>query len=365
MCRRPLCTAARATALLTATLLVVAATVTAAAVAVSEREGDFDGDGSIDLTDLAQLLAALGSQDARYDLDGSGRVDADDAFRLADLLEVHRQVVAAPPPASLAADLERDDVALTREGLSLDLPGYAVRVDRRTPFGISSLRRSGQVRDFANPGQSLADWEWLWFWPAGRHQESFKLIDMDWGVPQVRRGDDDVEVAYSLPVTQDGVSARIVYRFSTTGTSFEAIYTIANHSPRTLHSPYAMLGLPGFPNHEYVTEVGSVPQRRFPALPSRSFRQEAEARQLAEYLLLRDDVLRGQTRGLKGTVAIRQGAVTYRLAAYFLSDSTMRQVYSAHTNKPRYLSSHLYATLAELKPGAERSLAVFYVLTQE
>ena len=45
---------------------------------VNDCEGDIDGNGTVEVTDLLEVIAAWGSSDANADIDGSGTVDVSD-----------------------------------------------------------------------------------------------------------------------------------------------------------------------------------------------------------------------------------------------------------------------------------------------
>jgi hypothetical protein len=93
------------------------------------------------------------------------------------------------------------------------------------------------------------------------------------------------------------------------------------------------------------------------------FLTEALARGLAEYQLLRHNAGTGLSEGLKGSVSLQDASGDYRLSSYYLADKSVLSAHSAHTNKPRYLTSHLYITLGDLLPQQERSVTIHHVLT--
>ena len=256
-------------------------------------------------------------------------------------------------------------MSATREGVTVDTPHYAARLRNTAPMGIASLRMAGQTTDFAHADLTLADWEWVWFDAVGQPLERIKLLDTDWGTPEVRAREDVVDIVYRLPLSDAGVSARITYRFPVAGPSFRVTYVLRNDSQAMLQTPYIMLGFPGFSNHDHVREVADMRSTRVPEPPHAFFRPEAQERQLVEYPLLRHDVPRGRVEGLKGSIVIREKAGDYRLTTYFLADARLPRVFSAHTNKPRYLTSHLYVTLRDLPAGVARSLTVYYVMAHE
>ena len=84
---------------------------------------------------------------------------------------------------------------------------------------------------------------------------------------------------------------------------------------------------------------------------------------LQEYLLLRHDVVPkpGREQELKGEVVISLGSRAFTLSSSFLSQGEEIAVYSAHTNKEHYLTSHLYLTNRDLPSGSSRSMPIHYV----
>ncbi len=317
---------------------------------------DFDASGRIDLDDLALLFLAMGSADRRFDLDGSGVVDVGDLFRFADIVPEPLPVTPADPAPSFTA-------RRTRQHLILSMPSYAVRIRHGMPFGISSLKLRGQRTDFAHADLPLADWEWLRYRAAGKGEQRTKLLEMDWGPPETQTFPDRFEVLYHLPVSRDGVAVEVRYVFQAQGASFHVTYTVFNGSSRLLEHVYVMLGLPGFSNHGYITGVASARQQRPPAPPFETFLAAAVARALPEYQLLRHDARAGISEGLKGSVQLRDGDRTYRLSSYFLAEPSIMSAYSAHTNKPRYLTSHMYATIGDLPPQQRRAITIHHVLS--
>ncbi len=320
------------------------------------ERADFDANGRIDLDDLALLRKAVGSTEARFDLDGSGRVDVGDLFRFAESVE-------GPLPFEPRDRPHDYTLRITRQQLILSMPDYTVRIRHGTPFGISSLRRRGQRTDFAHQDLPLADWEWLRFHSPVLGKRQQKLMEMDWGAPEVHELSDRLEVIYRLPVSRIGVEAEVRYSFLAQGSSFHVTYSLINGSRWPLDELYVMLGLPGFTNHGYVTAVASARERRLPFWPARVFLAEAQALKVPEYQLLRHDVRAGVSEGLKGSVRLQDGDDDYRLSSYYLTDPSLSSAYSAHTNKPRYLTSHLYLTLGDLKPMQRRSITIHHVLS--
>ena len=95
-----------------------------------------------------------------------------------------------------------------------------------------------------------------------------------------------------------------------------------------------------------------------------NFVAEAHASGKEEYGLLRHDYdSASDVAALKGIVTLAEADRTFRLEASFVPDPAIDNVYSAHTNKRRYLSSHLYTFLDDIEPGETRTLTVSYALS--
>lgn len=317
---------------------------------------DFDGNGRVDLDDLLLLQQAVGGTEVRFDLDGSGRVDAGDLFGFADAIGSIGQPLWPEQATPYTARTGRQE-------LILSMPQYSVRVRHGMPFGISSLKHRGQLTDFAHPDLPLADWEWLWYGTTGIGQRRHKLLEQDWGLPVIRKLPDRLEALYTLPVSRNGVVAKVRYVFAVASPSFHVTYSVFNGSPRKLTGVYLMLGLPGFSNHGHITGVASAQAQRAPVFPADEFLSEAALRNQPEYLLLRHDARRDAAEGLKGSLQLRDNDKTFQLSSYYLSSPADVSVYSAHTNKPRYLTSHLYARTGNLEPRQRRSLTIHHVLS--
>ena len=179
------------------------------------------------------------------------------------------------------------------------------------------------------------------------------------------RYEDRLVVEYRVPnVILRGLNLRVVFTFSAARSQFDVEYQIDNQSGQFLKSAYVMVGFPGFVNRR-VNEVIDALGTRRPRRPHATFRDEAAAGSRAEYLLLRHDLelSRSRARGARGGVSLDVGATTYRLDAYYFTDSSLAGAYSAHTNKPRYLTSHLYVTLGDVADGRLRSMTVHYDLS--
>ena len=112
-----------------------------------------------------------------------------------------------------------------------------------------------------------------------------------------------------------------------------------------------------------MTAAGEV---RRPQAPHGNFQAEADARGLEEYGLLRHDADIGDGEDqLRASISIETPDQTYRLETSFLPPGEMTDVSIGHTNKPLYLTSHLYASMEDLEPGRSRSFAVAYRLSAE
>jgi hypothetical protein len=339
-----------------AIILVLGTVLVGTALSQELTSADFDSSGRIDLDDLALLRQAIGGTDPGFDLDGSGHVDLGDLFHFAD-------VVAIPLPSEPPRHPPSFTVRTSRRTLFLSMPEYTARISHGMPFGISSLKHRGQLTDFAHDDLPLADWEWLRYRSSGTGRRQHKLMEMDWGTPEVHSFPERLEAVYQLPISRAGIVAEVRYVFLARGASFHVTYTVINGSSRDLRDVYFMLGLPGFTNHGHITEVTSARERRLPRWPHHAFLEEAAAQELPEYQLLRHYVRPGISEGLKGSVLLRDGDDEFRLSSYYLAESSITAAKSAHTNKPRYLTSHLYATIGDLHPGQRRSVTVHHVLS--
>ena len=322
--------------------------------------GDFNADGIVDTTDFSLLRDAQGGEDLAYDLDGDGVVDLQDVFIFAELYE-----------GESATDTEGEEpelpykVLVTRHATAIALPHFSAIVQPAEPFGITSLRMHGQPVDFVAPGLSIGDWEWFWFYPAGADPEKLqiKLLTSHWGSPSLVREREHVELTFRRRNTlRAGVGVEVKYWFSSTAPRFDVVYQIANNSGHPLHAPYAMVGFPGFSDHRWVSEVADARRVRRPTGRHGYFLSEALASRAAEYVLLRHDVAGGVMEGLMARVTMDVDGGSYVLNGYFLPTPGLAQVHSMQTNKPRYLTSHLYATYEDLPHQQSRSLHIAYVL---
>lgn len=326
---------------------------------------DFNDDGVVDLADFEQLRGALGSSDAAYDMTGDGVVDTEDFHAFGDRFSVATGASAAGEAAGKVAGRPPYELMTTRMAVAMTLPDYSVVVQRAAPFGIISLRLHGQPVDFVSPSLPVADWEWFWFEGANGVRSKSKLLLRDWGPPTLIRGADYIELIYTQrDVLRPGLSLHVGYQFSARGPNFQATYTIENDSGRILERPYAMVGFPGFADHRWISEVADARQRLGPRGSHRTFWEEVLGLG-RDYELLRHEAPHPALTGMKAEWVIESEERRYALKSYYLTDESLVEVYSAQTNKPGYLTSHLYATFADLPSGHRRRLSVAHGLSVE
>jgi hypothetical protein len=261
-------------------------------------------------------------------------------------------------------------IATTPRTTAVWLTGYTIVLHNVRPFGIASLRLAGQPVDFVHPELPLGDWEWFWFAEPGQPQgrAAIKLLETDWETPQVERGADKVVVRFRRQdVLRPGVEVEVAYHLEARRPEFTVEYRIANHSGRALVRPYLMVGFPGFANQQWVVSVANSLSARTPSTPFANFQNEALALGKPDYLLLRQDLdlVRQEAGELRGKVSLGRAGQTYTVETALVSAAGLSRVYAAHTNKPRYLTSHLYAYLKSLANGQSQSVAVRYTLTKE
>lgn len=251
-------------------------------------------------------------------------------------------------------------------GVSCSFPDYRVALQYGAPFGIVSLRLKGQPWDFVHPQLPAGDWEWFWFQEKGRADTAkVKLLQPQWDAPQIQAGPEEVILRFRrTEVLQPGITLQLEYRLRAAEPAFTIEYTIDNGSDLTLISPYVMVGFPGFTDHAWINTVANARSLRQPQPPYANFLEEAKAKGLAEYALLRDDNALAENRSLRGIVGISALGTTYLLEASHTPGPDLRQIFSAHVNKPGYLTSHLYVSMEDLAPSARRSFAVQYELVK-
>ena len=342
---------------------------------------DFDRDGVVDMTDYALLRAAMGTDQSSYDLNRDGEVTLLDVFVFADMFSgVTNTTPTTPPPQLDTETPESEDTAIPpqpqqptfqvisgRHRTTVRMPSYSMVVQWGEPFGIVSLRLEGQPHDFAHPDLPLADWEWFWFEdPNDGEQVRQKLLQHEWGKPTVGKLKDRVILTFSQAnALRRGIDLEVIYRLPAEGTEFEVEYAIHNGTSDVLKAPYVMLGFPGFPNQQMVTEVGLGERVRRPRWPHANMNAEALARGVEEYGLLRQNAdLNRSVVEIKGSVSMKLAERIYSIGTDFGSTTVVANLFTAHTNKPRYLTSHLYATMLDLRAGRSRSLTVYYTLKQ-
>ena len=257
--------------------------------------------------------------------------------------------------------------------LSFSFFHYDVEVQFSNGFGIRSLKYRGQESDFAG-GHLLPLGDWEWFWLEAQDENNrptdpalrAKLLEPAWDPPVIREEDARVILDFLKPdVLREDLELAVEMAFSTVEPRFDITYTIRNGTPTPLSLPYIMVGLPGFLDHGSVTAIETGDgQRREPLAPHQDFLSEALEDGRSEYLLLRHDLSPAAADSLQGVAEIVEGSTTFALAASYAPAGSIRHVYSAHTNKPRYLTSHLYVFLGSLPADAEHRVTVHYNLSR-
>lgn len=255
------------------------------------------------------------------------------------------------------------------QGVTASFSDYAISVQYGQPFGITSLHLKGQPWDFVHPALPVGDWEWFWFDEEGRtdNPAAVKLLQPDWDIPLIEQNQDGVHLKFSrADAIRPGIGLEVNYRLSAVEPALDIEYSVHNASGISLKNPYVMVGFPGFTDHKWISSVATARELRLPLPPYANFSEEAVAEGKAEYTLLRDDVDLSQTphRTLKGIVGIAAFGSTYLLQASYAIDADLRQIYSAHTNKPGYLTSHLYVFLKDLADGESSAIIVHYDLSK-
>jgi len=336
-------------------LLLFLSGLPAQAQSAAFLRSDFDSDGAVDLEDFELFRAAFGTDNETYDLDGDGIVSLADSFIFADDFG---KVVEVETPPILPLTVSANDLRTVVLTDSLRMIIQNVK-----PFGISSLRLSGQQIDYAHPDLPLADWEWLWFQRQG-FRLATKLIEETFERPTVERFPEQLVITYRKNgLSYRPVDVEIIFRVPLKGSYFEVEYVIRNGAIHTLEAPYAMLGFPGFSNYALVNEVSLSGKTRDARKPYGNFRSEGLARN-EEYALLRQDLPGRSISAMTSSVAIDLPDRTCRLETTFLPPGDLTALFSAHTNKPNYMTSHLYVTMPDLEVGQSRSLSVHYDLSE-
>lgn len=269
------------------------------------------------------------------------------------------------PPSSPAQPLPYT-LEESARGLTLSFPSYRIGLQYGEPFGIVSLQLKGQPWDFVHPQLPAGDWEWFWFQEAGRADTlKAKLIQPAWDPPEIQTSPQEVVLRFRrAEVLKPGILLEVEYRLRATEPAFTIEYSIDNNAALTLMNPYVMVGFPGFTDHAWINAVANARSLRQPLPPYANFHDEAKAKGLAEYPLLRDDTALAEGRPLKGIVGISLLGATYLLEAAHTPDPGLRRIFAAHVNKPGYLTSHLYVSMEDLAPGARHAIAVQYELVK-
>lgn len=258
--------------------------------------------------------------------------------------------------------------------LTYDFPAHRVAVSYADGLGIRSFKLSGQETDFPHLQYPVGDWEWfsLEVPPAsssGVHAElSAKLISVPWQSPDVHHGDKSFMLVFRRKdVVRAGIDLAVRMEVALEEPRVDISYVVHNGSGGTLTDPYMMVGLPGFLRHLWVSAVETGADERREAVPADSaFAWEAIRSGLSEVTLLQDEVrpADGDLRPLQGVAEIVEGGTTYRLTSTYLPDANVRRARSAHTNKPAYLTSHLYVYLDHIGAGESRTITVTHELSR-
>ena len=239
---------------------------------------------------------------------------------------------------------------------------YVIIIEKGDPFGITSLRLRGQQTDFVPDREPavLADWEWFRIDVDGE-QEWLKLITPGWNQPDIDPGDEVVRVRFAREdAIAPGITLEVEYELDTSHPQFDVHYSIFNGSDEMLIQPYAMLGFPGFPNYGSIVEVGTALETRTPRWPHDNFKDEAQEVGLSEYLLLRQPYQLGTD--LEASIVVSERDRRFELKSSYAPANAYRSLLSVHTNKPDYLTSHLYATFYNQPPAQRRTITVHYEL---
>ena len=222
-----------------------------------------------------------------------------------------------------------------------------------------------QRTNFAHDRLPLGDWEWFRF-KLGEEQPWEKLIQPHWDPPQTTEDADAIVLNfYREDAILPGIRLGVEYRLWKTGPAFEILYSIQNDSDTALQTPFVMIGLPGFSNHDQVSAVWTAREHRFPTAPHQNFLAEALDVGLEEYLMLRHDVYRSSHPPpvLRGGISIAEQTKEFSLEATLEMSEEYGHIWSAHTNKPLYRTSHGYVFLQDIPVGHARSVTVRYVLS--
>ena len=259
--------------------------------------------------------------------------------------------------------------------LAFSFDEYEVAIRFDAPFGIVSLKSKGQVNDFAHLAATdepsflpfpLGEWEWFWleFFSEDKQPEDNpireKVMVTPWPRPVIRGKGVWTVLNFEKPnVLEPGITLKQDYYLNTLAPEFAVHYVIRNNTRNWLRGPYVMVGFPGFMNHRAVVAVETSTARHTPDEAFSSYFDESTARGLYEYPLIRHDVFpRSHIEELRGSVTIEEPGKQFILTSTFTPNETMKHVYSAHTNKQLYLTSHLYVFFRDIPPGQSRTVVV-------
>lgn len=251
-------------------------------------------------------------------------------------------------------------------------PAYSLAISHGHPFGIVSLKLADQRADFAHRELPLGDWEWFWLnKPAEQTapEDTFrvKLIDPEWPPPVVEQQGERTVVRFSREdVLNPGITLEVEFSLDDEQPEFDLHYTIHNRSKGALSAPYVMVGLPGFSNHGRIWAVGNGLQIRLPLAPYDNFLEEAIASGKSDYLLMRRDASAPSSgaEALSGSISIAECGRRFTLTAAHRLEGGFTHAYAAHTNRPDYLTSHLYLYLEDIPAGGSRKISVHYSLAE-
>ena len=252
-----------------------------------------------------------------------------------------------------------------------ELPGYSIVISNGRPFGIVSLRAGGQIWPFSHDQLPLGDWEWFWLEKADTSSWGdvrVKLLDPEWSQPTLTERGDATVVTYSRDdVVYEGIGLDVEYYLFAHTAAFDVHYVIHNGTDASLADPYVMVGFPGFLDNGRIVSVGTLGRAdRAVDQPHASFEEEARARGRPEYLLQRSvDPTGAESARYAATVVANEGGRTFSLTSQFEADASFPYVFTAHTNKPGYLTSHLYAYMDDIPAGAAKRLVVHHSLQSE
>ena len=322
----------------------------------SQLVGDFDGDNDVDRSDFVLFEDVFGTTFSSADWNPVFDLDDDGEISLSDfLIFVHNFGKSVEKNVSVKTENQRT---------ILSFPDYTLAVQYGEPVGIVSLKLTDQQTDFVHRNLPLGDWEWFKIDLNGR-QKWLKLIMPEWSSPVLKTSGDPVVLRFVRENSiAPGISLGVEYNLNRDRPEFDIHYSISNSSGETLRRPYVMIGFPGFSNYEQVSSVETALETRVTASPYTNFRDEAIAVNRAEYLLLRHNVSprSGSLEVLKGVVSIKEASRIFTLESSFVPDKTYSQVYSAHVNKPAYLTCHIYAFLTDIPNGEERRITIHYTV---